>query len=130
MRKLIAFDDDTLDKLTQLARDRMGTFQELADEAFADLLKKHGIPIDLKDALRKSARLSKAATPKNDKIENRKGAIMNSDPDPFEQGQRAARQNIPAEANPYRDGSEQHALWAAGHEKVAGAREANESEGS
>ena len=51
MRKLIAFDDDTLDKLTQLARDRMGTFQELADEAFADLLKKHGIPVDLKDAL-------------------------------------------------------------------------------
>jgi len=64
LRKLIAFDDDTLDKLTQLARDRMGTFQELADEAFADLLKKYGIPIDLKDALRKSARLSKDATPK------------------------------------------------------------------
>jgi non-homologous end joining protein Ku len=58
MRKLIAFDDDTFDKLKQLARDRMGTFQELADEAFADLLKKHGIPIDLKDALRKSARLA------------------------------------------------------------------------
>ena len=56
MRKLIAFDDDTAAKLTQLARDRMATFQELADEAFADLLKKHGIPIDLKDALRKSAR--------------------------------------------------------------------------
>jgi non-homologous end joining protein Ku len=58
MRKLIAFDDDTFDKLKQLARDRMGTFQELADEAFADLLKKHGIPIDLKDALRKSVRLT------------------------------------------------------------------------
>ena len=56
MRKLIAFDDDTFDKLRQLARDRMATFQELADEAFADLLKKHGVPIDLKDALRKSAR--------------------------------------------------------------------------
>jgi hypothetical protein len=55
VRKLIAFDDDTLDKLTQLARDRMATLQELADEAFADLLKKHGIPVDLKDALRKSA---------------------------------------------------------------------------
>jgi hypothetical protein len=55
VRKLIAFDDDTLAKLTQLGRDRMGTFQELADEAFADLLKKHGIPVDLKDALRKSA---------------------------------------------------------------------------
>ena len=58
MRKLIAFDDDTFDKLKQLARDRMGTFQELADEAFADLLKKHGIPIDLRDALRKSARIA------------------------------------------------------------------------
>lgn len=58
MRKLIAFDDDTFDKLRQLARDRMATFQELADEAFADLLRKHGIPIDLKDALRKSATLS------------------------------------------------------------------------
>jgi hypothetical protein len=39
-----------------LARDRMATIQDLADEAFADLLKKHGIPIDLRDALRKSAR--------------------------------------------------------------------------
>jgi hypothetical protein len=57
VRKLIGFDEDTFDKLKQLARDRMATFQELADEAFADLLKKHGIPIDLKDALRKSARL-------------------------------------------------------------------------
>jgi hypothetical protein len=55
MRKLIAFDEDTFDKLRQLARDRMATFQELAEEAFADLLKKHGIPVDLKDALRKSA---------------------------------------------------------------------------
>jgi non-homologous end joining protein Ku len=60
VRKLIAFDDDTFDKLKQLGRDRMATIQELADEAFADMLKKHGIPIDLKDALRKSASLSKA----------------------------------------------------------------------
>jgi hypothetical protein len=58
MRKLIAFDDDTFDKLKQLARDRMATFQELADEAYADLLRKHGIPIDLKDALRKSVRIA------------------------------------------------------------------------
>ena len=61
MRKLIGFDDDTFDKLTQLGRDRMATLQELADEAFADLLKKHGIPIDLKDALRKSAGVAKKA---------------------------------------------------------------------
>jgi non-homologous end joining protein Ku len=65
MRKLIAFDDDSFDKLKQLARDRMATFQELADEAFADLLKKHGIPIDLKDALRKSVRLAAEAGGKN-----------------------------------------------------------------
>ena len=55
MRKLIAFDDETLSALTQLGRNRMATIQDLADEAFADLLKKHGVPIDLKDALRKSA---------------------------------------------------------------------------
>jgi 2-phospho-L-lactate transferase/gluconeogenesis factor (CofD/UPF0052 family) len=61
MRKLIAFDDDTAAKLKQLARYRMATFQELADEAFADLLKKHGIPIDLKDALKKSARVAGAS---------------------------------------------------------------------
>ena len=59
-RKLIAFDEDTIGKLTQLGRDRMATLQELADEAFADLLRKHGIPIDLKDALRKSASLTKS----------------------------------------------------------------------
>ena len=55
---------------------------------------------------------------------------MNSDPDPFERGERAARQNIPAEANPYQDGSEEHSLWAAGHEQVAGEIEAGEAEGS
>jgi non-homologous end joining protein Ku len=59
LRKLIAFDDETADKLTQLGRDRMATLQDLADEAFADLLKKHGVPIDLKDALRKSAGVSR-----------------------------------------------------------------------
>jgi non-homologous end joining protein Ku len=64
VRKLIAFDDDTFDKLKQLARDRMATIQELADEAFADLLRKHGIPIDLKDALRKSVKLSQASAKK------------------------------------------------------------------
>ncbi len=54
--KLVAFDEDTLNKLNELGRDRMATFQELADEAFADLLKKYGVPVDLRDALRKSAK--------------------------------------------------------------------------
>lgn len=60
MRKVIAFDDETYQALAQLGRDRMGTLQELADEAFADLLKKHGVPKDLKDALRRSARAAKS----------------------------------------------------------------------
>lgn len=67
MRKLIAFDDETFDKLKQLGRDRMATVQELADEAFADLLRKHGIPVDLKDALRKSASLAKTPAESNAK---------------------------------------------------------------
>ena len=63
MRKLIAFDEDTFDKLKQLGRDRMATFQELADEAFADLLKKHRRPVGLKQALRESERRLPANDP-------------------------------------------------------------------
>lgn len=55
MRKLIEFDDDTYHQLQQLGRDRVATLQELMDEAIADLLRKHGVPRDLKDALRRSA---------------------------------------------------------------------------
>jgi hypothetical protein len=54
--KRVAFDEATWAAVDLYARDSMKTFQELADEAFADLLKKHGRPTDLKDALRRSAR--------------------------------------------------------------------------
>ncbi len=50
--KRIEVDEDTLLMLTDLGRRRMATFQELIDEALADLLKKHGVPLDLKDALK------------------------------------------------------------------------------
>ena len=50
--------------------------------------------------------------------------------DPFSEGELAASENIPAEANPYQNGSEEYSLWSAGHERVAGEMEANESEGS
>ena len=69
MRKLIGFDDDTLDKLTLLGRNRMATLQELADEAFADLLKKHGVPIDLHDALKKSVRRDEAGKDLDKKVD-------------------------------------------------------------
>lgn len=61
MRKIIEFDPETYDALVQLARDSVSSLQELADEAFRDLLKKHGRPTSLKDALRRSL---KAATKK------------------------------------------------------------------
>ena len=56
--KRVTIDDETWTVLDLLTRDRMATFQELADEAFADLLKKHGRPVSLKAALRKSAGVS------------------------------------------------------------------------
>jgi hypothetical protein len=55
-RKLIEFDTSTLQALQLLARDSLKDLQELADEAFRDLLKKHGRPTSLKDALRQSTR--------------------------------------------------------------------------
>jgi hypothetical protein len=58
--KRVQLDDESWAALDLLARDRMMTFQELADEAFADVLKKHGRPVDLRAALRKSARATDA----------------------------------------------------------------------
>jgi hypothetical protein len=51
----VQFDDETWHALDLLAKDRMRDFQELADEAFVDLLRKHNRPTDLKTALRESA---------------------------------------------------------------------------
>ncbi len=53
--KRVRFDDATWQAIDLLARDSMKDFQELADEAFRDLLKKHGRPTSLKAALRQSA---------------------------------------------------------------------------
>lgn len=68
-RKLIAFDPETLQALELLGRDSMKDFQELADEAFRDLLKKHGRPTSLKEALRQSTR----TLPANDQTQKRAG---------------------------------------------------------
>jgi hypothetical protein len=53
--KRIQIDDETWQQLNLLGHDQMKDFQELADEAFRDLLRKYGRPLDLKDALRRSA---------------------------------------------------------------------------
>ena len=56
--KRVQLDDETWRALDLLGRDQMKDFQELADEAFRDLLKKHGRPLDLNEALRRSAGVS------------------------------------------------------------------------
>jgi hypothetical protein len=56
IRKRIAFDPETWNALDRLAKDRMVTIQDLAEEAFRDLLKKHRRPTTLKEMLRESAR--------------------------------------------------------------------------
>jgi hypothetical protein len=47
---------ETWHALDLLAKDSMRDFRDLVDEAFADLLRKHGRPVDLKTALRQSVR--------------------------------------------------------------------------
>ncbi len=53
--KRVQFDEETWRQIDLLGRDQMKDFQEVADEAFRDLLKKHGRPTTLKEALRRSA---------------------------------------------------------------------------
>jgi hypothetical protein len=69
--KRVQLDEESWTALDLLARDRMMTFQELADEAFADVLKKHGRPVDLRAALRKSARAADAPAKGRQRIAER-----------------------------------------------------------
>jgi hypothetical protein len=52
--KRVQFDEETLAAIDAVARGRSKSFQELADEAFKDLLKKYRQPVDLKAALKES----------------------------------------------------------------------------
>jgi hypothetical protein len=62
-RKLIEFDAETWQAIDLLSRDSLKSIQDLADEAFTDLLKKHKRPVSLKQALRESARQHPANDP-------------------------------------------------------------------
>jgi len=55
-RKLIGFDPETLRALELLSSDSGKSLQQLADEAFSDLLAKHHRPRTFIDALKQSAR--------------------------------------------------------------------------
>jgi hypothetical protein len=75
VRKLITFDGEVWNALRLLARDSMKDLQELADEAFADLLRKHHRPVTLKEALRASARVhseARPASPRRRRAQNRR----------------------------------------------------------
>jgi hypothetical protein len=61
-RKLIGFDSETWNALQLYSRDSMRSVQEIAVEAFADVLHKHHRPTDLKEASRESAGRQKVAT--------------------------------------------------------------------
>jgi hypothetical protein len=56
VRRRIEFDSETWHALHQLSLGSMRSLQELADEAFRDLLKKHRRPTTLKEMLQASAR--------------------------------------------------------------------------
>jgi hypothetical protein len=51
MRKMVHIGTASFDALTRLAKDKGQTFQDVMDEAIADLLKKHKRPVTLKDML-------------------------------------------------------------------------------
>jgi hypothetical protein len=61
--KRVQFDDETWASVDLLAKDRIQTFQELAEEAFRDILKKYGRPASLREALRRSAQSSDNVVP-------------------------------------------------------------------
>jgi hypothetical protein len=68
VRRRIEFDAETWHALHKLSLDSMKSLQDLADEAFRDLLKKHRRPTTLKEMLRESVR----SHPANDRHPVRK----------------------------------------------------------
>jgi len=63
VRRRIEFDAETWHALKQLSLDSMKSVQDLAEEAFRDLLKKHHRPTTLKEMLRDSVRMQPANDP-------------------------------------------------------------------
>jgi hypothetical protein len=52
--KRVQFDDQAWEAVQAVMRDRGKSFQQLADEAFADVLKKHKQPVGIMASLRGS----------------------------------------------------------------------------
>jgi hypothetical protein len=69
----IAFSADAWYALDYLAKDSIKAIQELADEAFRDLLKRYGRPVTVRDILRVAALLDAAL-----RLEDRKPHVVPS----------------------------------------------------
>ena len=54
--KRVQFDDETWEAIVALSQRNGKTFQQLTDEAYADLFKKHKQPVGLKESLKESVR--------------------------------------------------------------------------
>ena len=52
--KRVQFDEETWAAIEAVAGESSRSFQDVADEAFADFLKKHKQPVGLKEALKES----------------------------------------------------------------------------
>jgi hypothetical protein len=74
--KRVQFDDETWNAINFLRQERRRSFQQLAEEAFRDLLDKHHRPVDLKTQLRESAKeeLAPARTKRRSKASSGKAS--------------------------------------------------------
>lgn len=57
--KRLRFDRETWNAIDLLARDQMKSIEEITEEAFRDLLKKHGRSADFREQLKLSVRAAK-----------------------------------------------------------------------
>lgn len=60
--KRLQFDRETWNAIDLLARDQMKSIEEITEEAFGDLLKKHGRSADFREQLKLSARAARSRT--------------------------------------------------------------------
>ena len=60
--KRLRFDRETWNAVDMLARDQMKSVEEITEEAFRDLLKKHGRSADFREQLKLSARAANSNT--------------------------------------------------------------------
>jgi hypothetical protein len=60
--KRLQFDRETWSAIDLMARDQMKSIEEITEEAFRDLLKKHGRSADFREQLKLSVRAAKKAS--------------------------------------------------------------------